>query len=67
MELYMDSFNDVFGSLGWLLRTAVNSVIWIATGQFMPINCTWCRPAWMVGLAMGAVVVFGYFSGPRRT
>ena len=66
MELYADSISDAVSTFGWLLRTMMNGVIWGATGQFMPTNCTWCRPAWMAGLGMGAVLVFVYFSGPRR-
>ena len=66
MELHADSISDALTSFGWLIRTVVNGTIWAGTGQFMPINCTWCRPAWMAGIGLGVVFVFVYLNGPRR-
>jgi len=66
MELYADAINDLLTQLSWLMRTSVSTVVWAVGGQFMPSNCSWCRPAWLTGLGMGAVLIFVYFSGPRR-
>ncbi len=66
MELHVDTISDALTSFSGLVRTIMNGTVWAATGQFMPINCTWCRPAWMAGLGMGVVLVFVYLNGPRR-
>ena len=65
MELGVDSFSDILGSLGMAMRKAVDGVVWSLGGQFMPANCRWCKPAWLIGLGMAAVLALFYWRGPR--
>lgn len=65
MDKFWDSLNALMASMGWLARATVHGVVSLSTGQFMPSNCNWCRPAWMIGLGMGLVLIFVYAKGPK--
>jgi uncharacterized membrane protein len=65
MDKVTDSFGEFITQLAWLARSVVNWIIWAGAGKFIPASCTWCRPAWMIGLAMGVVLIFVYWKGPK--
>lgn len=65
MEPSVDSLSDFLASLSFALGRVVDGIVWALGGKFMPSSCAWCRPAWMIGLVMGVIVIFVYSKGPK--
>jgi len=61
----MNNPEQLFWQFGSALRSAIDGVIRIATGKFIPDTCPSCRLFWMLGLAMGVVLLVVYLRGPK--